>query len=272
MTRAPRGSVAFDRAAGYYDQTRGLPPAVAEQVADRIDAAAGTAAPLLEIGVGTGRVALPLHRRGRRIAGVDLSAPMMARYRAKAGELGLGPPLLAQADAARLPFRERTFGAVLEVHVLHLVPAWRAALAEMRRVLADTGVVLVGRGGGHQRQGSGPHGRVLTRFEELAAALGGPPRHVGADRDRDKLDALAALGGVAEPLEPVVWEQPETHAQALAWVEGRVFSYLWRLPEWIWRAATERLRAELAAAGVDLTAAVPTRHEFRLTAVRFDRR
>jgi hypothetical protein len=30
------GSVVFDRAAGYYDQSRGLPPGVDEQVADRI--------------------------------------------------------------------------------------------------------------------------------------------------------------------------------------------------------------------------------------------
>ena len=77
----PLDSVAFDRAAGYYDESRGLCPEVQELVADRIEEAAGPGARLLEVGVGTGRIALPLHRRGRRVVGVDLSLPMLERYR-----------------------------------------------------------------------------------------------------------------------------------------------------------------------------------------------
>ncbi|HJW36741.1 MAG TPA: hypothetical protein VJ769_08885, partial [Actinomycetes bacterium] len=60
-------SVTFDRAAGFYDESRGLRPEVSELVADRAEEAVGPAARLLEIGVGTGRIALPLHRRGRNI-------------------------------------------------------------------------------------------------------------------------------------------------------------------------------------------------------------
>jgi SAM-dependent methyltransferase len=39
----------------------------------------------LELGIGTGRVALPLSRRGVRVHGIDLSAPMVERLRAKPG-------------------------------------------------------------------------------------------------------------------------------------------------------------------------------------------
>jgi len=39
----------------------------------------------LELGVGTGRIALPLSARGVRVAGVDLSEAMVARLRAKSG-------------------------------------------------------------------------------------------------------------------------------------------------------------------------------------------
>jgi SAM-dependent methyltransferase len=39
----------------------------------------------LELGIGTGRLALPLSRRGIRVAGIDLSAAMVARMRAKPG-------------------------------------------------------------------------------------------------------------------------------------------------------------------------------------------
>ena len=52
-------SVTFDRAAGFYDESRGLRPEVSELVADRVEEAVEPAARLLEIGVGTGRIALP---------------------------------------------------------------------------------------------------------------------------------------------------------------------------------------------------------------------
>ena len=39
----------------------------------------------LELGIGTGRLAIPLHRRGVRVHGIDLSSAMVARLRAKPG-------------------------------------------------------------------------------------------------------------------------------------------------------------------------------------------
>jgi SAM-dependent methyltransferase len=39
----------------------------------------------LELGIGTGRIALPLAARGVRVAGIDLSPDMVARLRAKPG-------------------------------------------------------------------------------------------------------------------------------------------------------------------------------------------
>ncbi len=45
--------------------------------------------PALELGIGTGRVALPLCARGVEVRGIDLSEEMVARLRAKAGADGL---------------------------------------------------------------------------------------------------------------------------------------------------------------------------------------
>src|SRR6186997_192040 len=39
----------------------------------------------LELGIGTGRIALPLSRRGVRVHGIDMSKAMVARLRAKPG-------------------------------------------------------------------------------------------------------------------------------------------------------------------------------------------
>src|SRR5438552_10810833 len=52
-------------------------------VAFLADLAGGGAA--LELGIGTGRIALPLARRGVRVHGIELSEAMVARLRAKPG-------------------------------------------------------------------------------------------------------------------------------------------------------------------------------------------
>jgi SAM-dependent methyltransferase len=261
-------SVTFDRAAGFYDESRGLRPEVSELVADRVEAAVGPAARLLEIGVGTGRIALPLHRRGREIVGVDLSLPMLDRFRAKAAAAGLPPPTVLRADAGRLPFRDACVDAVLEVHVLHLVPDWERALDEARRVLVPGGMLLHAGGGAYERGSGSPRDQVIRRFDELVAAGGGPPRIVGVS-PRQVLDALVAMGGRVAELEPVVWEEPETYAEALRWVEERVFSSHWRLPDELWRTAAARVRAEVEAAHPDLDTPHPSRHTFKFTAIRF---
>ena len=46
--------------------------------------------PALELGIGTGRIALPLARRGIRVHGIDLSPAMVARLRAKPGAGAIG--------------------------------------------------------------------------------------------------------------------------------------------------------------------------------------
>ena len=55
----------------------------------------------------------------------------------------------------------------------------------------------------------------------------------------------------------------------LAWVDGRVFSYQWRLPDKVWSAAAAQVRAELEAAATDLHAPRAAGHRFQFLAVRF---
>src|SRR5207237_9534694 len=74
----PAKSVAFDRAASFYDQTRTLSPEAAKRVTDLLSDELAGVERALEIGVGTGRIALPLVDAGVRLVGVDLSAPMLA--------------------------------------------------------------------------------------------------------------------------------------------------------------------------------------------------
>jgi len=59
-------------------------PAALDPVVDFLAELAGDG-DVLELGIGTGRVALPLARRGVRVRGIDLSEAMVARLRAKPG-------------------------------------------------------------------------------------------------------------------------------------------------------------------------------------------
>ena len=64
-------------------------PAAVDPVIDvLVELAAGGRA--LELGIGTGRIALPLAQRGVPVHGIDLSKAMVARLRAKPGGEGIG--------------------------------------------------------------------------------------------------------------------------------------------------------------------------------------
>lgn len=65
-------------------------PAVVDPAVTFLAELAGTG-PALELGIGTGRVALPLSRRGVHVHGIDLSPPMVEQLKAKpgGGEVGV---------------------------------------------------------------------------------------------------------------------------------------------------------------------------------------
>jgi SAM-dependent methyltransferase len=75
-----------ERIAATYDESGGeeFDPEVIDQTVDFLAALAGDGR-ALEFGIGTGRVAVPLARRGVRVHGIDLSKAMVARLRAKPG-------------------------------------------------------------------------------------------------------------------------------------------------------------------------------------------
>ncbi len=80
-----------ERVAARYDESAGemSDPAVVEPVIDFLaELVAGGRA--LELGIGTGRIALPLARRGVPLHGIDLSEAMVARLRAKPGGQEIG--------------------------------------------------------------------------------------------------------------------------------------------------------------------------------------
>jgi SAM-dependent methyltransferase len=80
-----------ERVAARYDESTAdmFDPAVLDPVLDFLAELAGDGA-ALELGIGTGRVALPLSQRGVRVHGIDLSEAMVARLKAKPGAERIG--------------------------------------------------------------------------------------------------------------------------------------------------------------------------------------
>jgi SAM-dependent methyltransferase len=64
-------------------------PTVVDPIVDFLAGLAGNGT-ALEFGIGTGRIALPLTQRGVRVHGIDLSAAMVAKLRAKPGGRDIG--------------------------------------------------------------------------------------------------------------------------------------------------------------------------------------
>jgi ubiquinone/menaquinone biosynthesis C-methylase UbiE len=130
----------FDRVAHVYDETRGLPDEVERKIAGGIAALlheVSEAPRLAEIGIGTGRIAVPLAGRGVHVTGTDISTKMLAVLRAKRADIDM-----VIAEASQAPFRERSFDASLFVHILHLVPDAEAAIRATMRLVRPGGVMI----------------------------------------------------------------------------------------------------------------------------------
>src|SRR5690349_19978950 len=114
-------SLCYDRATEYYDAPRGYAEGSAERIHDAIVAYTGASQTtrFLELGVGTGRIALPFIRAGYDYTGVDISQAIMESLRAKlAGDHGAADYRfqLRQADIADLPFEDSAFDVIIAVH------------------------------------------------------------------------------------------------------------------------------------------------------------
>jgi SAM-dependent methyltransferase len=81
---------------------------VVEDIAFYVDEALGCDGPVVELAVGSGRIAVPIAKAGRAVIGVDLSEGMLAIARALAEEHGVGSLVdLRVGDLREPPVDER---------------------------------------------------------------------------------------------------------------------------------------------------------------------
>jgi ubiquinone/menaquinone biosynthesis C-methylase UbiE len=221
----------FDRAVEYYDRTRGLSEEASREMTALLANELRDRDRTLEIGVGTGLVALPLAAAGVPLVGLDLSAPMLAKLVEKAA--GRLPFPLVVGDATTLPFDDHRFGAAVVRHVLHLVPAWRQVVKELARVVAPGGLVLVSSG-----QVPDPWHELTERFIEQVGRPSFDAWEGGAIER-----AFQEHGAVSRPLPTITERVGQTLAEFLEQMEAGMHSWTWEVDEETRRDAVAEVRA-----------------------------
>lgn len=189
-----RSELYGDRAAGGYDERYAdfLPP---EEMLGllREYAGSGTAA---EVGVGTGRVAIPLAERGVRVTGVDVSPAMIDRLMDSAKSLPIDG-FVADAGSFELPTPVGLIYCVFNTFYQIGDSARQAAfLRNAARNLTDDGVLLIEIGIFRPEQITAPSGLNVTRFDAEQIVL----QVFSHDADRRIINKQEAVLKHGEPV------------------------------------------------------------------------
>ncbi len=227
----------FDQLAELYDETRGgeeRGEQYAVGIAARLPENEG---PILEVGVGTGVVALALVRRGYPVIGLDVSSPMLSRARERLG------PVVVLGDAMEMPLGTASVAHAVSVWVIHAVAQPVRLFSEVARVLRRRGRYIVCTA--QRPQADDVIGQVIQRMSEAVDVLrqSERPRGVTADQVRGWA-ASAGLTGEVHHLDRVFRSTQSLELDAIA---RRAWPALRELDEEqieeVTRPAIEALRA-----------------------------
>ena len=117
---------------------------------------------VLEIATGTGLIAKHIVNAAAHIEATDASAEMIAEAKRDNRSAKLH---FSVQDMFRLPYVEESFDVVIVSNALHIVPQPEKALAEIRRVLKDDGVLIAPT---FTHAGNSFPGKVKAFFMKLA--------------------------------------------------------------------------------------------------------
>ncbi|MFZ5816546.1 MAG: class I SAM-dependent methyltransferase [Bacillota bacterium] len=226
----------FDRVSDQYDQTRGLPPGLPERIARWVLSRLPKDPAITELGVGTGRIAVPFIQAGVRYTGFDISEQMLERLRAKLqGEMQRSQIMLHDITQP-LPLPDRSQDAVIAVHILHLVDSTKA-LEQVRRVLKPGGALVWGYEAGEEQNA---HKMLRDRFHAEAVALGYHGRDYHAQIGRE---LLARWGAAATQHVIATWSEEESLQAHIDRLRAKVFSFTWGMTDQQLHEAAERVTA-----------------------------
>ncbi|MFN3265561.1 MAG: class I SAM-dependent methyltransferase [Deinococcales bacterium] len=260
------------RVARAYDRNRYHPPEVSGKIATAIyeplEREYKGSQHLLEIGVGTGRIAMPIVARGATYTGVDIDPEMMSAFRSKFAGVSRRVSLV-NADAQDLPFHDNSFQAVIAVHVWHLVPDLTSALDEAVRVLTPNGFLFEG---WDSPDASSAELEIQDAWCRQLEKMGHPVQRGG---HRAALNAsLQYLEGRGfHPEEVVVsrWEVSHTPLEVVEALEDGLYSFTKNIPLELRFEAGRAIKPFLLERYKELETPIKTPWSFHLRTTRVPR-
>lgn len=258
--------VDFSANASIYDLRHGA--FLSDEGLQRLREAAGLddRARVLEVGAGTGRIAIPLAKHGCRVVAVEPSMEMLARLRDKAPSTDV---LGVVAEGARLPFPASQFDAVVIARLLYLTPDWRAIVDEACHMVAAGGRLLHEWGNGHaDEEWVQIRDEARRLFEQEGRQV---PFHSGARSEADVDRQIVGHAFVREA-HLVLGSGPLlTLREFLRRLVAGELSYIWSVPPDVQAACLPRLQ-QWAAQEFDLERPVPMPRQLGWTVYRRDER
>ena len=128
----------WDRNAGLYDRFMRKDGAAYEMMYEMIQPVVRHKT-VLELATGTGLIAKHIVNAAAHIEATDASAEMVLEAKRDNQSAKLH---FSVQDMFRLPYADKSFDVVIVSNALHIVPQPEKALAEIRRVLKDDGVLI----------------------------------------------------------------------------------------------------------------------------------
>jgi SAM-dependent methyltransferase len=96
---------------------------------------------VLDVGCGTGNVAITARRAGAVVTGIDLTPELLAVAKENAAVAEVDDIVWKEGDVENLPFRDSEFDVVLSQFAHMFAPRPEVAIREMLRVLKSGGVI-----------------------------------------------------------------------------------------------------------------------------------
>ena len=128
----------WDRNAGLYDRFMRKDGAAYEMMYEMIQPVVRHKT-VLELATGTGLIAKHIVNAAALVEATDASAEMIAEAKRDNRSAKLH---FSVQDMFRLPYADKSFDVVIVSNALHIVPRPEKALAEIKRVLKDDGVLI----------------------------------------------------------------------------------------------------------------------------------
>ncbi|HEX2056320.1 MAG TPA: class I SAM-dependent methyltransferase [Nitrospiraceae bacterium] len=126
--------------AGDYDRFSRYMENGAREFYERVNPAPGSR--LLDVGCGSGQLALIAARQGLNVTGIDIASNLVERARARAQAEGL-PVRFEEADAEALPFAEASFDVVVSLIGAMFAPRPDLVAKELLRVCKSGGTIAM---------------------------------------------------------------------------------------------------------------------------------